>query len=153
MKQLLCLILASCFITFAYGQTNSKVKEMESQRNKLEQEISESEQLLSTTQKDVDGQLQALSDLTAQIKKQQQFVNRLDADIRATDREIKSIEEQLVTLKAELERRREHYAQALRMMTAKNTFENRLMFLLSAESFNQMVRRMRYLREYSEFQQ
>ena len=153
MKQLLCLILASCFITFAYGQTNSKVKEMESQRNKLEQEISESEQLLSTTQKDVDGQLQALSALTAQIKKQQQFVNRLDADIRATDREIKSIEEQLVTLKAELERRREHYAQALRMMTAKNTFENRLMFLLSAESFNQMVRRMRYLREYSEFQQ
>ena len=153
MKQLLCLILASCFITFAYGQTNSKVKEMENQRNKLEQEISESEQLLSTTQKDVDGQLQALSALTAQIKKQQQFVDRLDADIRATDREIKSIEEQLVTLKAELERRREHYAQALRMMTAKNTFENRLMFLLSAESFNQMVRRMRYLREYSEFQQ
>ena len=153
MRKLLCLILASCFISFAYGQTNPKVKEMESQRNKLEQEISESEQLLSTAQKDVDGQLQALSALTAQIKKQQQFVNRLDADIRATDREIKGIEEQLVTLKAELERRREHYAQALRLMTSKNTFENRLMFLLSAESFNQMVRRMRYLREYSEFQQ
>lgn len=153
MRKLLCLILASFFINFAYGQTNPKVKEMESQRNKLEQEISESEQLLSTTQKDVDGQLQALSALTAQIKKQQQFVNRLDADIRATDREIKSIEEQLVTLKAELERRREHYAHALRLMTSKNTFENRLMFLLSAESFNQMVRRMRYLREYSGFQQ
>lgn len=153
MKHLLCLILTSCLIATAYGQTNPKVAEMESQRSKLEQEISESEQLLSTTQKDVDGQLQALSALTAQIKKQQQLVNRLDADIRATDREIRSIEEQLVTLQTELERRRDHYAHALRLMTAKNSFENRLMFLLSAESFNQMARRMRYLREYSGFQQ
>ncbi len=153
MKQLLCFILTSCLIAAAYGQTNSKVAEMENQRNKLEQEISASEQLLSTTQKDVDGQLEALSALTAQIKKQQKLVNQLDADIRATDREIKSIEEQLVTLQAELERRKEHYAHALRLMTSKNTFENRLMFLLSAESFNQMVRRMRYLREYSTFQQ
>ena len=63
------------------------------------------------------------------------------------------IEAQLRTLQIELERRREHYAHALRLMTHKNTFENRLMFLLSAESFNQMVRRTRYLREYSGFQQ
>ncbi len=153
MKYILTLLFISCLITSAYGQTNAKVKEMESQRSKLEQAISESEQLLSTTQKDVTGQLEALSALTAQIKKQQALVNRLDADIRATDREIRSIEEQLVTLQAELERRRAHYAHALRLMTAKNSFENRLMFLLSAESFNQMVRRMRYLREYSGFQQ
>ena len=153
MKRLLCLILTSCLISLTYGQTNSKVKEMESQRSKLEQEISESEKLLSTTQKDVDGQLQALSALTAQIKKQQQLVNRLDADIRATDREIKSIQDQLITLQRELDRRREHYAHALRLMATKNSFENRLMFLLSADSFNQMVRRMRYLREYSTFQQ
>ena len=153
MNRLLCLILTSCLITLAYGQTNPKVVEMESQRSKLEQEISESEKLLSTTQKDVDGQLQALSALTAQIKKQQQLVSRLDADIRATEREIKSIEEQLVALQAELDRCRDHYAHALRLMTAKNTFENRLMFLLSADSFNQMVRRLRYLREYSAFQQ
>ena len=153
MNRLFCLIVTSLLITTAYGQTNPKVAEMESQRSKLEQAISESEQLLSSTQKTVDGQLEALAALTAQIKKQQQLVNRLDADIRATNREIKSIEEQLVTLLTELERRRDHYAHALRLMTSKNTFENRLMFLLSAESFNQMVRRMRYLREYSGFQQ
>lgn len=153
MKHLLALLIASCLVATTYGQTNPKVVEMESQRKKLEQQISQSEQLLSTTQKDVDGQLAALSALTAQIKKQQQLVNRLDADIRATDREIKSIGEQLVALQAELERRREHYANALRLMTTKNTFENRLMFLLTADSFNQMMRRLRYLREYSTFQQ
>lgn len=153
MKHLLTLLIASCLVATTYGQTNPKVAEMESQRKQLELQISQSEQLLSTTQKDVDGQLAALAGLTAQIKKQQQLVNRLDADIRATDREIKSIEEQLVTLQTELERRREHYANALRLMTTKNTFENRLMFLLTADSFNQMMRRLRYLREYSTFQQ
>ena len=153
MNRLLSLIALSFLFTVTYGQTNSKVAEMESQRSKLEQEISESKQLLTTAEKDTESQLAALSALTAQIKKQEQLVNRLDADIRATDREIKSIEEQLVTLQTELDRRRDHYANALRLMTTKNTFENRLMFLLSAESFNQMVRRMRYLREYSTFQQ
>lgn len=153
MKRLFSLITLLLSFAIAYGQTNAKVAEMENQRSKLEQEISESKQLLTTAEKDTESQLAALAALTAQIKKQQQLVTRLDADIRATDREIRSIEEQLVTLQTELERRKEHYAHALRLMTKKNTFENRLMFLLSAESFNQMVRRMRYLREYSTFQQ
>lgn len=125
---------------------------MEGQRNKIEQLLAESRKLLSSTQKSVEGQLAQLSALSAQIKQQKQFVNRLDADVKAIDRELKSIETQMATLQTELERRREHYAHALQMMTRKNTFENKLVFLLSADSFNQMVRRMRYLREYSGFQ-
>ena len=153
MNRIFSIIALSFLFIATYGQTNSKVAEMESQRSKLEKEISESRKLLTTAEKDTESQLAALSALTAQIKKQQGLVNKLDADIRATNREIKSIEEQLVTLQAELNRRRDHYAHALRLMVSKNSFENRLMFLLSADSFNQMVRRLRYLREYSTFQQ
>ena len=153
MRRVLSFILVLFSLGCAYAQTNPKVKEMENQRNKIEQEIAESKKLLTSSQKDIDGQLAQLSALTAQIKKQKQFVDRLDADVKAIDRELAQIEAQLRTLQIELERRREHYAHALRLMTHKNTFENRLMFLLSAESFNQMVRRMRYLREYSGFQQ
>lgn len=153
MRRVLSFILVLFSLGCAYAQTNPKVKEMENQRNKIEQEIAESQKLLTSSQKDIDGQLAQLSALTAQIKKQKQFVDRLDADVKAIDRELAQIEAQLRTLQIELERRREHYAHALRLMTHKNTFENRLMFLLSAESFNQMVRRTRYLREYSGFQQ
>ena len=152
MKRILHTILALCLSVIAYGQTNPKVKEMTNQRAKIEQEISESQRLLTSAKKDVDGQLAQLSALTAQIKKQQQYVDKLNADVKAIDKEMKSIEEQLTTLRLELERRREHYAKALQLMANKNSFENRLMFLLSADTFNQMVRRMRYLREYSEFQ-
>lgn len=153
MRRFLCIVLAALSLGYVHAQTNPKVKEMENQRKRIEQEITESKKLLSSSQKDIDGQLAQLSALTAQIKKQKQFVDRLDADVRAIDRELANIEMQLKTLQTELERRREHYAYALRQMTHKNTFENRLMFLLSAESFNQMMRRTRYLREYSGFQQ
>lgn len=153
MKRLLCLLFCIATLIVTYAQSNAKVKEMESQRSRLEQELAESKQLLSSTQKDVDGKLAQLSALVAQIKKQKQFVNRLDADVKAIDRELNNIEENLTTLQAELDRRRAHYAHALQLMVHKNTFENRLMFILSAESFNQMIRRMRYLREYSQFQQ
>ena len=140
-------------MTLSYAQSSQKVKEMEGQRHKIEQQLAESRKLLSSTQKSVEGQLAQLSALSAQIKKQKQFVAQLDADVKAIDRELKNIESQMTTLQTELERRREHYAHALQIMTRKNTFENKLIFLLSAESFNQMVRRMRYLREYSGFQQ
>lgn len=153
MRRLLYCIIASLVITLSYAQSNQKVKEMEGQRHKIEQQLAESRKLLTSTQKSVEGQLAQLSALSAQIKKQKQFVSQLDADVKAIDRELKSIESQMATLQTELERRREHYAHALQMMTHKNTFENKLMFLLSADSFNQMVRRMRYLREYSGFQQ
>ena len=152
MRRLLYCIIASLIVSLSYAQSNKKVKEMEGQRNKIEQLLAESRKLLSSTQKSVEGQLAQLSALSAQIKQQKQFVNRLDADVKAIDRELKSIETQMATLQTELERRREHYAHALQMMTRKNTFENKLVFLLSADSFNQMVRRMRYLREYSGFQ-
>ena len=153
MRYILSFLVILCCSLSTYGQTNAKVKEMESERQRIEQQIAESSKLLSSTQKDVDGQLAQLSALSEQIKKQKQYVSRLDADVKAVDREIRSIGEQLVTLQTELDRRRNHYAHALQLMSRKNTFENRLMFLLSSESFSQMVRRMRYLREYSNFQQ
>lgn len=152
MKKILLVIVALCISHLFYGQTNPKVREMENQRSKIEQEISESRRLLSTTKKDVDGQLAQLSTLSAQIKKQKMYVDQLDADLRVVDKELKSIEDQLKVLQTELERRRQHYAEALQLMMHKNSFENQLMFLLSAKSFNQMARRMRYLREYSSFQ-
>ena len=153
MKRLFSLLL-TILLSFPFcAQTNTKIKQMEEQRSQIDRQISESEQLLSSAGKNVNEQLAALSALTAQIEKQKQYMKRISADITATNAEIKSIEEQLITLQVELERRREHYAHALQLMSRKNTFENRLMFLLSAESFNQMVRRMRYLQEYSGFQQ
>ena len=152
MKRIFPTLLVLWLSVFAYGQSNPKVKEMEVQRNLIEQQISESKRLLSTTQKNVEGQLAQLSALSAQIKKQKAYIERIDADVKALDRELTNIEEQLKTLQIELERRRQHYAYALQKMVHKNTFENRLMFIFSAESFNQMIRRMRYLREYSTFQ-
>ena len=106
MRRVLSFILVLFSLGCAYAQTNPKVKEMENQRNKIEQEIAESKKLLTSSQKDIDGQLAQLSALTAQIKKQKQFVDRLDADVKAIDRELAQIEAQLRTLQIELEHRR-----------------------------------------------
>ena len=117
MKYILSFLIILCTCHSIYGQTNAKVKEMESERLRIEQQIAESSKLLSSTQKDVDGQLAQLSALSEQIKKQKQYVGRLAADVKAVDREIRSIGDQLVTLQAELERRRNHYAHALQLMS------------------------------------
>ena len=48
--------------------------------------------------------------------------------------------------------RKSRYASALSQSLHRNSFENRLLFLLSSDTFRQMYRRMRYLGEYAHFQ-
>ena len=63
MRRLLYCIIASLVTTLSYAQSNQKVKEMEGQRHKIEQQLAESRKLLSSTQKSVEGQLAQLSAL------------------------------------------------------------------------------------------
>ena len=128
------------------------VQQLKANRAKLEAQISESKQLLATTNKDVNSQVNTLSVLTAQVKEQQALVDALDREVRAVNDTMITLERQQRELEKELSMRRDSYARALRMSTQRNTFENRLSFLFSAETFHQMYRRARYLREYSDFQ-
>ena len=57
MKKLLLLCLACLCVWSVAAQTTQKIKELESQRNELQQQIAESETLLRSTKKDVKSQL------------------------------------------------------------------------------------------------
>ena len=56
MKNILLLCLTCLFVWNASAQTSQKIKELENQRNELQQQIAESETLLRSTKKDVKSQ-------------------------------------------------------------------------------------------------
>lgn len=153
MKQRLTyLLLVMGFLLQVSPAVSQSVSEMKKERTRIEKQIAESKKMLATTEKDVKGQISKLNVLTEQIRQQQALVTSLDAEVRAVNNEMKANEERQKQLENNLSQRKQSYAKALKMSSHRNTFENRLSFLFSAESFRQMYRRARYLSEYSHFQ-
>ena len=61
MKKILLLLMVCFFVEGMFAQSSKKIKELESRRNELQQQIAESESLLRSTKKDVKSQLDNLA--------------------------------------------------------------------------------------------
>ena len=70
----------------------------------------------------------------------------IETDVHQTTQQVLSTQEQLARLKAE-------YGQLLYVAAKTSGGYNQLLFLFASESFNQFVRRLRYVRQYTEERQ
>ena len=153
MKRFLLICLTFLFVgNEAFSQTTAKIKELENRRNELQQQITESETLLRSTKKDVKSQLDNLALITGQIEKRNQYLEVLQADVNALNAEITSLGKQLAELEKELNEKKENYQASVQYMYKNRSVQEKLMFIFSAKNFNQMYRRMRYVRQYADFQ-
>ena len=153
MKRFLLICLTFVFVgNEAFAQTTAKIMELENRRNELQQQITESETLLRSTKKDVKSQLDNLALITGQIEKRKQYLEVLQADVNALNAEITSLGKQLAELEKELNEKKENYQASVQYMYKNRSVQEKLMFIFSAKNFNQMYRRMRYVRQYAEFQ-
>lgn len=153
MKRFLLICLTFLFVgNEAFSQTTAKIKELENRRNELQQQITESETLLRSTKKDVKSQLDNLALITGQIEKRKQYLEVLQADVNALNSEITSLGKQLAELEKELNEKKENYQASVQYMYKNHSVQEKLMFIFSAKNFNQMYRRMRYVRQYADFQ-
>ncbi len=153
MKRFLLICLTFLFVgNEAFAQTTAKIKELENRRNELQQQITESETLLRSTKKDVKSQLDNLALITGQIEKRKQYLEVLQADVNALNAEITSLGKQLAELEKELNEKKENYQASVQYMYKNRSVQEKLMFIFSAKNFNQMYRRMRYVRQYADFQ-
>ncbi len=153
MKRFLLICLTFLFVgNEAFSQTTAKIKELENRRNELQQQITESETLLRSTKKDVKSQLDNLALITGQIEKRKQYLEVLQADVNALNAEITSLGKQLAELEMELNEKKENYQASVQYMYKNRSVQEKLMFIFSAKNFNQMYRRMRYVRQYADFQ-
>lgn len=87
------------------------------------------------------------------MKVMQHNIDSVQHEIDSLQRRIKKLDREYKQLQAELEDKQKKYAKALVYMRRQKSTQQKLMFIFSADNFSQMFRRMRYLREYTKFQQ
>ena len=152
MKQffLLCLV---CLCTMGLSaQSTRKIKELENQRNELQQQIAESETLLRSTKKDVKSQLDNLALLNGQIEDRKKYIRVIERDVQSLNGEIATLQRQLKGLQRELKDKKDKYEASVQYMYRNKSVQEKLMFIFSAENLSQTYRRLRYVQEYANYQ-
>ena len=152
MKQLFLLCFACFCILGVSAQTTKKIKELENQRNELQQQIAESETLLRSTKKDVKSQLDNLALLNGQIEDRRKYIRVIERDMKSLNNDIATLQRQLKSLQQELKVKKERYKASVQYMYRNKSIQEKLMFIFSADNLSQTYRRMRYVQEYANYQ-
>lgn len=151
MKRFFVSLCLCVYLSVAFGQTD-KIKQLESERHELHQQIEESEKLLSSTKKDVKSQLANLSLIDGQIKKRKSYIDVLQQDVTSLNKESMILRQQFNSLRDELQAAKKKYTASIQYMYNNRTIHEKLMFVFSADNLSQIYRRLRYVQEYADFQ-
>ncbi len=153
MKHALAVLISTLFFVLPLSaQTNKLIKELESKRSTLQQQITATESLLKETRKNVGSQLNNLAVLTGQIEERKRYIQALNNDVEIIDRELTTLEKQLRGLRGDLLDKKKKYESSVQYLYKNKSIEEKLMFVFSAKDLEQTYRRMRYVREYATYQ-
>ena len=153
MSRLLFVIgILGLFCMPSMAQSTRRIRELEKQHAELQKQISQSESLLQSTKKDVKSQLSNLTLLSGQIDERKKYIATIENDVNVIQREVDRLQVELNTLKKELADKKDNYEQSVKYLYHNRSIQEKLMFIFSADNLNQMYRRMRYVRQYADYQ-
>lgn len=147
------LLLLSVVLAFAQPAPSNQRKELEKKRKELNEKISSTKKVLEETKKKQKTTLSQLKVITHQIRTREEVINNFQEEIEVLNGQIGESRKTLDTLKADMKRLKEDYAQnILGAYKARNVYD-KIMFIFSSKSFNQALKRVQYLNQYSKFRQ
>ncbi|MFT5736311.1 MAG: septal ring factor EnvC (AmiA/AmiB activator) [Maribacter sp.] len=147
--------LRLCFILFltvmvqtACGQTTEQ-KALEEKREKLQQEIRDINRLLFAEKKEKGNVLDQMEALDKKITVRQELIRVTNQQSNLLNRQINTNIRNIGKLKSELGQVKDEYATMVQKSYQNKSKQNRLMFLLSSESFFQAFKRLQYMKQYT----
>lgn len=144
----LLLFAALLWGTCAHGQNR---QQLEQKRQQLLREIRETELALDETKENKNATLEQYLALKRQIRNRQELMTTLKTEIGHVARSIERSEEVLNALELDIEKLKAEYAHTIRGAYRHHLSNSMLIFLFSADSFNDAFQRWQYIRQYDRF--
>lgn len=130
---------------------SQSVKSLKSQREKTLKELEETKKMLQQTKSNEKATVNKLNLLNRDIQTRKRLINDLTYEIRGLDEEIARLNYVNDSLQTDLEALKQSYAELVRQSHYAMAEESPLLFILSAEDFQQMIRRVRYLQDFQTY--
>ena len=125
--------------------------EYEKQQKDLQKRISETEKMISDNDKSVISQSRDIKLREQEIVHREALLDAMNKEIEAIAYEEDSLQLVIKDLQDSYEAKKEKYGLAMRHLYRTRSGYDELMFILSSSSMFESLRRMRYLRQYSDW--
>jgi septal ring factor EnvC (AmiA/AmiB activator) len=146
------LIAAFLFLlTDGFPQTAKDKEKLQRTKQKLEEEIRYTTELLEKTQKNKETSLNKLKILAKQIKSREALIIAINHELNDVQitMEVDSI--QINRMSKQLHDMKSEYARMISYAYRTMNGHNKLMFIFSARDFNQGYQRLKYYRQYASY--
>jgi len=147
MKHLIYILLLIWPIVGAAQSMNDLKKEQE----QLQQQIQETDRMLSQTKSDKKSTQNKLNILNQDIKNRKKMISSINTEINMLNKDIAKLTQKKQALQSELEQHKADYARLVRATHYTDMHASPLLFILSAQSFQQLWRRIRYMVEFQQY--
>ncbi|WP_236262836.1 murein hydrolase activator EnvC family protein [Aggregatimonas sangjinii] len=134
----------------AFAQTGEQ-KSLEAKRERLQKEIAEINRLLFAKKKEKGTVLDQMEALDKKINVSQELIKVSDQESNLLNRQINTNVNSISELRGDLTSLKEEYATIIQKSYQNRSQQNRLMFLLSSESFFQAFKRLQYMKQYTDY--
>ena len=146
----LLILIISLVLTVGSLQAQS-VKELEQQRKQALQKLEMTSKMLNETKKSQKSSLNKLSIISKNINERKTLIKNIGTEINKLDQQIGQLNQEKVRLEGNLKALRADYARLVEEAHINRSLYAKIMFVLSAKSFDQSYRRLRYLQEFSDY--
>lgn len=135
------------------GYAQDAKARLEAQRKQLQQEIVQINGLLQQNKNKTSNALETVEDLALKIDRLDQLIRLTNHQVNTLSQQIQVNQRNIDNLRTELEALKTDYAEMIVKSRKNASKQNRLMFLLSSESFFQAMKRIRYMKQYAAYRQ
>lgn len=150
-KTVFLLTFSFLFLTTTVFAQKTKRKNLEAKRISLKKEIRKIKIYLDNTKKKERSLSHQVNDLNQKIATRSDLITTISDEIHTISGEIEKNAQEIAVLHGELDLLKKEYA-ALIVKSYKNKSEsNRLLFLLSSDSFYQGFQRFQYMKQYTQY--
>lgn len=144
------LFVALC-VALSCNLLAQKVSDLENNIQNIRKEISLANELLTETRKNKQVSLNELNILRSQLTQRENLIATLQRQLLEIESNIQRLEREITRTQSELRTIRAEYARMIEFAYKNRDAYNRLVFLFSADDFNQAFRRLKYLQQYADF--
>jgi murein hydrolase activator len=134
----------------SFAQKQKSKAQLEKEKKENLNRINEANRILQQTKVQKEASIGQLNAIQEKIAVQKGVISTISREIQLLETGMKETEGIVGELQSDLESLKEEYATMVYAASKTANSYNKLMFVFAADSFNQMVRRLRYLQQYSE---
>lgn len=148
MKRYLVILIFLLFSAIGFSQS---IEDLQIRKQETTREIEYTTRLLGETQLNEKSSLNKLRLLNLQISQRNSLITSIESEIEIYEQCISNSVLSVSMLENDLKNLKEEYAKLIKLAYKNHGTANEILFVLSAESFNQAYRRLIYFNRYATY--